>query len=420
MDKKTFVISALAVFVQYYEYHLFGFLAANIASYFFSEADIVTQLLHTYFLMFIAMIAKPVGAVIFGKIGDLSGRSNSFILSLAGTSIASFLLFVTPSNKAIGVYSVVILLLCRMIISALSSSGSDGVRIFIFEHIKSSRQCFGTGVTAVFTLFGSLAASLSVGIFNSNYLPADGWKLTFLLGSVMGFVVIIIMKVTAFQDQVKVQDQPRFEKFKDVSIYHIIKANKKLFFLCVLLAGSIGSTHQFLLIFFGTYNFQILETVEKSEMQNYISISIVIYMIFSVIAGIIADKFGKYKITIIAVVIILLVTVAQSVYLEKLELKPLLLFLTSATLPLITIPGAVILTKSIPISIRYRLFSLSHAVGSIIISAPTAFISTFLYHKTNISWLPFCYFIATILMILFALSKLNAMMLYSDEYQNSI
>jgi MFS family permease len=420
LNKKTFAISALIVFVQYYDYHLFGFLAANIASHFFPKDDIVIQLLNIYFLMSVAMIAKPLGAIIFGRLGDLNGRSNSFIISLSGTSIASFILFITPSNELIGLFSVLIVLLCRMVISALVSSGSDGVRIFIFEHIKSSRQCFGISITTIFTLLGSLVASLSATAFSSGYLQNYNWKFSFLLASVFGFIVIIIMKITGFKDEMKISNQPKFEKFKDLSIYEILKTNKSLFALCILLIGAIGSTNQFILIFFGTYNFQVLKTVEKAQMQKYISISIVIYMVFSIVAAIVADKFVKYKTTLIASFVLLIVSFFQCYYLSKLEVSTVLLFLTSATLPFITMPGVVILKQSIPISIRYRLFSLSHAIGSIIISAPTAFISTFIYHQTNISWLPICYFIVTILVISFALYKLNQRILFSDEYKDTI
>lgn len=420
LHKKTFAISALTVFVQYYDYHLFGFLAANIASHFFPKADIIVQLLNTYFLMSIAMIAKPLGAVMFGKIGDLSGRSTSFILSLSGTSIASFILFITPSSEEIGLFSVFILLFCRMVISAFVSSGSDGVRIFVFEHIKSSMQCFSISITTVFTLVGSLVASLSATAFGSGYFQNYNWKFAFLLGSVMGLVSIVIMKLTHFKDQIEISKQPKFEQFKNLSIYEIVKTNKNLFFLCMLLIGAIGSTNQFILVFFGTYNFQVLETIEKAKMQEYISISIIIYMVFSIIGGIIADKFGKYKIAIIAAFLLLPVSLGQCYCLNRLELSPTLLFLTSAILPFLTMPGAVILTKSIPISIRYRLFSLSHAIGSIIISAPTAFISTFLYHQTNIVWLPLCYFIVTILVISFAIYKLNQRISFSNEYQDTI
>lgn len=418
MNKRTFTISVLIVFVQYYDYHLFGFLAANIAAHFFPDADIVIQLLNTYFLMIIAMVAKPLGAIIFGRIGDIVGRSNSFALSLIGSSLAAFVLFITPSNESIGLISAFLLLLCRMITCALVSSGSDGVRIFIFEHIGKSKQSFGLGITTFFVLLGTLAASLSASIFTAGYLPNYSWKFAFLLGSVFGLIVLIIMKFMGLKDKIEVKTLPKFEKFKNLSVGSIIKSNKRLFLFCTLLAGAIGSTNQFILIFFGTYNFKLLKIAQQSQMQNYISISIALYMIFSVISGIIADKFGKYKVSVIAIIAILLLTFAQCYYLSKLELKPILLFLTSIVLPFITITGATILTESIPTAIRYRLFSFSHAVGSIIISSPTAFISTFLYHKTNISWIPLCYFITTILVISFAIYKLQKR-ITADEHQNS-
>jgi MHS family proline/betaine transporter-like MFS transporter len=419
LTKKTFAISFLTVFVQYYDYHLFGFLAANIAVHFFPDADIVIQLLNAYFLMAIAMVAKPLGAIIFGRIGDVVGRSNSLILSLYGTSFASFVLFATPSNESIGLLSAFILLLCRMVVCALVSSGTDGVRIYVFEHIGQAKQSFGLGVTTLFTLLGSLGASMSAAAFTSGYLPDYSWKFAFLIGTLLGLLVILVMRMSDFKDGVKVKSHPKFKEFKDHSITAIIKSNKKLFALCVLLAGGIGSTNQFILIFFGTYNFKLLGIAAQSQMQNYISISIGLYMAFSVISGIIADRIGKYKVTVMASVIILLITLGQCYYLSKLELKPILLFLTSTTLPFITIPGAAILTQSIPSVIRYRLFSFSHAVGSIIISSPTAFISTFLYHKTNISWIPLCYFITTILVISFALYKLKARIHTKYDDQNS-
>jgi MFS transporter, MHS family, proline/betaine transporter len=407
LNKRTFATSLLTVFVQYYDYHLFGFLAANIAVHFFPDADIIIQLLNTYFLMAIAMVAKPLGAIVFGRIGDIVGRSNSFNISLIGTSIASLVIFITPSYDSIGLLSAFILLLCRMIICALVSSGSDGVRIFVFEHTLKHKQTFALGVATFFTLLGSLTASLSAAAFTMGALPNYSWKFAFLLGSVLGLIVIIVMRMIGLKDEVEVKSLPRFDAFKDFSVGKIIKSNKRLFLWCTLLAGAIGSTNQFVLIFFGTYNFQLLKTAHQSEMQNYISIAIVLYMCFSVVSGIIADRFGKYIVTVIASTIILLITFLQIYYLNNLTLKPVLLFLTAVTLPFITIPGATILTESIPSAIRYRMFSFSHAVGSIVISSPTAFVSTFLYYKTNVNWIPLVYFMGTILVIALALYKLK-------------
>ena len=407
MTRKSFIISFLTVFIQYYDYHLYGFLAANIASHFFPADEAITQLINTYFIMAIAMIAKPIGAIVFGKIGDLKGRSNSFKISLIGTALASIILYATPSYESIGLVACFLLLICRMVMCALVTSGSDGVRIYIYEHISKSKQCLGIGITAFFTLAGSLIASLSAWFFTLNHFSKYSWKFAFLLGGIMGILVIIAMKITNFKDEAKIKDDINFEEFKNLSIIKIIYSNWKLFLLCILLAGGIGSTNQFIIIFFGTYNFEILETIDRSLMQTYITIAIMFYMIFSIVSGYFADKFNKYYITILGSSLVIICSLILMLSLADFVLNPFAYIAIAASLPFVNMPAAAILKQSIPKSIRYRLFSLSHAIGSVFISAPTALLSTFLYKKTNLSWIPICYFIAIILMISFALYYLN-------------
>ena len=357
--------------------------------------------------MALAMIAKPAGAIIFGKIGDIHGRSNSFKISLVGTAIASTILFAIPSYESIGLISAFLLLICRMAICAFVTSGSDGVRIYIYEHIDKSRQCLGIGITTLFTQAGSLTASLSAWFFTLNYLPEYSWRFAFLLGGILGLFVLIAMKVTNFSDSKPVKDDASFEKFREWSLAQIIQSSWRLFLLCLTLAGAIGSTNQFLIIFFGTYNFEILHTIDRSSMQSYISLAIIAYMIFSIIGGYLADKFGRYPVTVIASIIVIILCILLCISLEKMILNAWLFITIAAVMPFITMSSAAILKQSIPVAIRYRLFSLSHAIGSVILSAPTAFLSTLLYHETGITWLPVCYFMVMILLISFSLYHLN-------------
>jgi len=413
--KKDFIISVLTVFVQYYDYHLFGFLAANIATHFFPADEAIMQLLNTYFLMSVAMAAKPVGAVIFGKIGDVVGRSNSFKISLIGTAIASIILFITPSYESIGLLSAFILLIARMIICAFVSSGSDGVRIYIYENIDKSKQCLGVGVTSLFAQAGSLTASVSAWFFTMNSMPDYSWRFAFLIGGIIGFVILIAMSKTNLSDMKPVKNHPRFEEFRDLSIGTIVKSNKGLFFWCTLLAGGIGSTNQFILIFFGTYNFEILKIIDRALMQSYISLAIIAYMIFSIVGGYLADKFDRYKVTIYASIMVIILSIMLSISLNQMVMRAELFIAIAAVMPFITMPSAAILKQSIPVVIRYRLFALSHATGSIIFSAPTALLSTLLYHKTKLTWLPVCYFITIIIMISLSLYHLNKRIISEPE-----
>ena len=138
----------------------------------------------------------------------------------------------------------------------------------------------------------------------------------------MGIFVIIAMKITGFKDTIEIKDDINFEEFKNASTKNIVYKNWKLFLLCILLAGGIGSTNQFIIIFFGTYNFEILETIDRSSMQSYITIAIVFYMIFGIISGYFADKFNRYRITLLGSISVIICSTILMLKLNNLVLSP--------------------------------------------------------------------------------------------------
>lgn len=392
-------------------------MAANISTHFFPADEVITQLLNTYLVMSIAMIAKPIGSVILGKIGDLKGRSNSFKISLIGTAIASFVLFATPSYEQIGFLACASLLVCRMAICTFVTSGSDGVRIYIYEHVSEKNKCLGVGFTTVFTLAGSLSASLSAWYFTLNQEVGAMWKYSFLLGALFSLIVIVAMKITDFKDNIKVMDSDDYHKYSSTSFIQIIKENWKLFLTCTILAGSIGSTTQFLIVFFGTYNYEILATESRHYIQKIITLGIIFYMLFSVVGGYIADKIGKLRTTLLSGALLLVILAVLCVYTAKMQFSAYIFIAINCVIPFVIMPAAVIFKQSIPMPIRYRLFSLSHAVGSVLISAPTAYVSTYLYKISGIAWLPILYFISAIFMICLSVYILSSK---TNAYKNTI
>ncbi len=403
MNNRAFLVAVLSAFIQYYDYHLFGFLAAKISKFYFPTTDIVAQLLHTYLIMAIGMLGKPIGAFYLGRIGDLRGRSYSFNLSLIGTALASLAISLIPSYEYIGIAAAFFLLIARMCVCTLVSSGTDGIRIYIYEHIGPKRRCLGIGITSIFLQGGALAASLSAWFFTQDFLPTYSWRASFMLGSLLAMLLIYYKKRLKIEDLSIVHRQQNFEQFKNLSTIKIIKTNWQLFLRSIVIAGVIGSTTQFYIIFFGTYNFEILKYISPSEMQFYIFLAIAIYMIFSLAAGFIADRVDPYKICYLASLTLLLISIGHVYMASHQQFSKTLYLLTTIFLPMLTIPVAAIFKESIPIVIRFRIFSLAHAIGSILISAPTSYISTLLFYKTQLSWLPIFYFITTIVLIISAL-----------------
>jgi MFS transporter, MHS family, proline/betaine transporter len=407
MKFSSFLIAAVCTIVQYYDYHLFGFLAAKISKHFFDNSDPVVSLLKAYFVMTIAVVAKPIGALVLGRLGDIYGRFTTVIISLSGTAAASFVISITPGHDKIGVTSALILLLARMCISGLVSSGTDGVRIYIFERIGKGKQCLGNGLITFSTQFGSFLAAVSAWFFSLDFMPEYSWRIAFLIGTVMGVIVVYFRLKHVIEEDVVDEKDPEYKHFKDQRTLSIVYKNLHLFIPCTLLAGCIGSTYQFIIIFFGTYNFEILKILDPSRMQFITSAGIIIYMIFSVIGGLCSDFFGKKIVANIASVFIIIFSSIFGYKIAHGNFSLALYFFMIVALPFITMPALAFFKESIPKAIRYRVFSLAHAIGSMCISAPTAYVSTLLYYETKSAWIPIIYFVVTILIMILSINHLS-------------
>jgi len=367
----------------------------------------VVQLLRTYMILAIAVLAKPIGALILGRMGDMYGRFTTVIISLTGTAAASMLISITPGYEEIGLFSAFILLLARMFVSGLVSSGTDGIRIFIFEKIGTSKQCLGNGMVSFSSTLGSGLAALSAWFFTLDFMPSYSWRFAFMLGTIMGGVVIYIRLKYVFEDDDDSKKDPEFNAYKDEKTLKIAFKNWKIFIPCAILAGTIGSTYQFIMIFFGTYIFEILKLVGESHMKLYTSVGVFVYMIFAVIGGLCADYFGRLIVVNIASGILLAISLIFTFLIGSGSFSLSLYLFIGIILPFITMPALAFLKQSIPQVIRYRIFSLAHAMGSILISAPTAYVSTYFYYETGISWVPMIYFISTIVLMVGSINFLN-------------
>src|SRR6476619_5338730 len=141
-------------------------------------------------------------------------------------------------------------------------------------------------------------------------------------------------------------------------------------------------------------------------MQSYISIGIVIYALCSVAGGWLADNISPRIVASIAALIIICLSIIQCYFFRSGKLSLVLFLCNCGLLPLVNTPCLTLLKSFIPKVIRHRLFSLIHSLGSITISAPCPVISTWLYSKTKLAWLPLAYFIIILLLMTLVLNLL--------------
>lgn len=407
MNKASLVIAALSALVQYYDYHLFGFLAAKIAQNFLPVHDPLTVLLKTYLMMYLAVLMKPLGSIFLGRIGDIYGRQVTINIGLMVTAFASFILGILPSYKEIGFLAPTLLLLLRICVVTFVSSGTDGIRIYIYESVSSKKKNLSSSLVTISAVGGSFLASISALLVTLDFVPDDFWRLSFICGSFAGIMIIALRnKFADCSLDEELKSHEGYEHYKKMPLMRIVRENIVFTLLGMILAGGIGATYHFNFIFFGTYNFAVLRNIHPSSMQLYLSAGIAIYAFASVVGGYLADTISPRLVATCAAASIIILSIMQCYFVQDGILSIPIYLVVSGLLPLVNIPCLTLLKSLIPKVIRQRLFSLVHALGSITISASTPVISTWLYSKTQIAWLPILYFTGILFLMALVLNVL--------------
>lgn len=402
MSVPTFMFFALGALVQYYDYYLYSFFVVQISKTFFPSGDAAKQISNAYALLSISYLLKPCAAVVFGRIGDLYGRQAPLIISLIGVALSSLVIGVLPSYNSIGMIAPIVLLASRIIISLLVSCGTDGVRIYIFENTPPHYKCFGIGITWCFTMFGSLLASFAAWFFMLDFFEEGAWRYAFILGSFMGITLMIMKYVYSSSIDLRnyVKDDKKYDQYSRSSIYSIVAQHSKLFIISAILCGCLGSVNKFNNIFFGIYAGSVIKMMDPVKMSLYSSIAVFLYSIFSPIAGYCSDIFGYKNASKFGFIVVLITTVINIIYLKYYMCVCISAYLIgTAALTFVTMSGIYHLTNNMPLAIRYRVHSLSHAIGSSLLSGTTGFFATNIYRYSEVSWLPLMYFILCVVVI---------------------
>lgn len=176
--------------LEWYDFALFGVLAPVIATHFFPSADPVAGLINSYAVFAIGFLARPLGGVIFGNIGDRFGRRQALVLSVTLMAIPTSLMGLLPTYQEVGVLAPILLTLLR-IVQGISTGGEfSGSIIFLVEQAPGHRRGFYGSVANFGAMIGGLLGA-AVGWLMSEILPPEamqdwGWRVLFFTGILVG------------------------------------------------------------------------------------------------------------------------------------------------------------------------------------------------------------------------------------------
>lgn len=190
--RRAVFAGGIGTLVEYYDFGVYGYVATTIAAQFFPTSSPTAGLLSTLAVFAIAFVARPLGSVLFGHIGDRHGRKPALAISVILMAVATFGIGLLPTYASIGVAAPVLLVVMRLAQGLSAGGEASGSAAILAETALPNRRGFLTSATQVGSLFGLLLASAVVGIVNWTLTPEQfndwGWRVPFLLGILTGLV----------------------------------------------------------------------------------------------------------------------------------------------------------------------------------------------------------------------------------------
>lgn len=413
MKYKLLFPAILGTLVEYYDYALYGFFAEVIAKQFFPSQDPTIALLQAYGIFIAGSCSKPLGSILFGYLGDKYGRSLTLKISMFGIAIPTVCVGLMPNYALIGWWAALILLICRMLQGMFVSGESDGVRIFIYESLKKTRPCFANSISGMSVMAGVYMASCAASITKNPELPDYMWRLPFLLGGVLGLIVILLrryLKETPdFTQHLNHLTQQKKATLKTLegtnpdSFFNVMIKNKKSILITALLYGVVGGGYHFFFVFLGNYLSSTLHIMDSSQAAHNNANAILVYTLCAPLAGYVADRFGPVFVLKMSALMLLATTVMNIAFIHQGTFPTFAWLLTAINLSFLHTPGFVVLFQRFIVGERFRCISMGHAIGSMILSGTAPFLSLWIWKMTGQNTAPLFYFMFLSLLCYFAL-----------------
>jgi MFS family permease len=404
-EKKKIVGAFLGTIVEYYDYSLYGFSAGIIALKFFPELEKIQSLMYVFGIYAISYLSKPLGSLIFSFIGDFYGRLISLRITIIGIAIPTFTIGILPDFNSIGITAAYILIICRFMQGFFLGGEYDGAAIYVIEHLGKKNHYTASAITRASGVIGLLLGIAVTNLFNSSLFPNWAWRMPFILSLPLAFLTIYCRKFLTETPDFNSSIQQKIEIDRLASL---IKRNSLTLLLAILLAGGFGITYQLSIIFMKQY----LPIAIPATSTIITSFSVFIVFIFGVsmpIAGFLADKFGEMIIVKISLLLTLIASglLGTAIYYQLVNLTLISTIILAISVAPFNALAHGIIIKAFPVNERYRGISLSHTIGSMLMSGTAAYTSLYFMKEYKMMLFPIVYIAFSALIAFFVIYKFS-------------
>ena len=292
--------SSLGTVFEWYDFYLYGLLATILSAQFFSGVNETTGFILALAAFAAGFAVRPLGAIVFGRIGDLVGRKNTFLVTMGIMGLSTFLVGLLPNYASIGIAAPVLLVTLRILQGLALGGEYGGAATYVAEHAPHDKRGFHTSfiqTTATVGLFAALIVVIATRTWmGEEAFAAWGWRLPFLLS--------LILLAVSMWIRMQLEESPVFSQMKTegttskAPLTEAFASWPNLKLVLIALFGAVAGqavvwyTGQFYALFFLEKTLR----VDGATANIMIAIALIIGTPFFLVFGWVSDRIGRKKI----------------------------------------------------------------------------------------------------------------------------
>lgn len=390
IQKKVVIAACFGTFLEWYDFLTFASLATYFSILFFPSDNPVAALLASLATFGIGMIVRPLGAALFGSLGDRHGRRTIFLVTIIVMGVSTVLVGLLPTYEQVGLLAPALLLILRML-QGLSVGGEiGGAAVYLTEHAPEGKRGLYTSVLQLMGPLGMMASTLQIILLQQLLSDADfrawGWRIPFLVSA--------LLLVISIKSRMNLHESPVFSKLRErnglakaplrecFSDRHTLGRMGLLFF-CVSAGGS--------LLFFSAqvYTNVFLKTVVNlpaAQAGGLVTLSTLALFPATLFCGWLSDRIGRRPVMLAGLITgaIAIFPVFQGLLhygqlpTPDTTMIAVLLLVLVVPLACVTGPQTALLPELFPARTRYTAVALPHNLSAGWIGGMSPFMVTWL------------------------------------------
>jgi len=305
--------------IEWYEFGVFGFLITVMGPVFLPAAQPAVQSLYLFGTFAVTFLARPVGGIFFGWLGDRIGRRRVLTFTLLFMSLATLTTGLLPGYESIGIWAPILLVLIRLFQGFSASGEYTSAATFLSEYSPDRRRGFFVGIMASTTYVGFALGAGLVGLLqlatSPEFMHEWGWRIPFL--------IVLPMTSIAFYFRYRVKESPAFAAVlkdrqaapqhrhdgqKNMGVVGVVKSQGRAILPVIGIAAAGNVIAYTMLSFAPTYLNQTLGF--KGAEGNLVLFPLyILAAVFTVIAGAMSDRIGRKRTLTIGAILGIVVAV---------------------------------------------------------------------------------------------------------------